>query len=98
MTCALCDEPFASTLGFTQPEADLLCVVHMAKLLAHRKKKAVTWPKCANADCERAIYLPHCAATNTPRTICAWCALGRPVSIDVTTEIHPVSIQRGKVD
>lgn len=79
-----CQEVTALELiGAPAPKAAFLCVRHF------------TERRCSNADCERVLLLSHCAATGVRRTVCAWCALGRPQSVNVTTAMLPVPIRRG---
>lgn len=61
----------------------VLCVQHLLEVL--KWKKAWT---CAVPSCDRRLFL-------RPNRECAWCALGRPVTVNMTTEILPVKILRG---
>lgn len=83
MTCLKCLNPTASTVGFRQPEADVLCIDHLLWLLRERRRY-----RCANDSCGRKLLAG-------PDRVCEWCRLGRPVTQAVTTEMMPVKILRG---
>lgn len=81
MNCASCDSAPVSVLC----EAGVLCqdcLLHLARL---RRRY-----RCAAPDCPRKTGL-----LAGPDRICEWCRMGRQVSVNVTTEIHPVTILRG---
>lgn len=86
MSCGMCLNPVAETLGFRQPEAAILCMDHLLVLL--RKRAEPRWPVCP--DCGGPMYL-----IDRPFPNCMSCHLRHPVTVNMHTGLLPVQVLRG---